>query len=84
MYYWIVGPGRQRRKRDVTIPSNARMIAVTSSETRVKLDDLKMFTEYQAVIAAFNPAGDGPNSSLITFTTKEGREYYDVKLDKIR
>lgn len=73
VYYWIAGPGRQRRrKRDVTIPAHAKMIAVTSSDTRLKLENLKMFTRYNAVVAAFNPAGDGPKSSIMTFTTKQG------------
>lgn len=37
----------------------------------VSLKNLNIFTEYGVVVLAYNLAGDGPNSSVVTNRTKE-------------
>ncbi|XP_064623842.1 protein sidekick-2-like isoform X2 [Lineus longissimus] len=79
VYYWSVPNNRRkrralamtsRRKRAIA-PADVKMQAVTSSENQVRLTDLKKYTKYNVMVSAFNPAGDGPNSSVISIVTDQ-------------
>ncbi|XP_074647497.1 protein sidekick-2-like [Tubulanus polymorphus] len=71
VYYWAVNM-RRRRKRVISKGSQVNMQAVPATENQVMLQGLKKHTTYQVAVLAFNPAGDGPNSTIITITTLEG------------
>ena len=73
IYYWgeSLSVSIKRKRRDV--PSSADSLEVLGGDTRqATLSGLKPYTNYNAVVKAFNSAGEGPESATMSFKTLEG------------
>ena len=62
VYYWVSG------HKETT-----HMQPVSATEGSTVLQDLQMYTEYAAIVLAYNAAGDGPNTTVpVVARTSEG------------
>ncbi|XP_036447182.1 cell adhesion molecule L1-like a isoform X2 [Colossoma macropomum] len=54
------------------VPAEKQFLTLTGNRSHTMVPGLKPFSEYRLTVNVFNRRGNGPSSSLLTFTTPQG------------
>ncbi|XP_013386811.1 protein sidekick-2 isoform X2 [Lingula anatina] len=80
IFYWEDGKQAETEKK--------ALVEATANE--ISLQDLKMYTVYNIRVLAYNPAGDGPNSTIASARTNAGipgkpgeLSFHNISLDSL-